>query len=56
MKKALFESIPKGSEQLNLEALQAGYAYGLALKGGGRESRVHEGPGPAGGSAAEGSP
>jgi 2-oxoglutarate ferredoxin oxidoreductase subunit gamma len=52
MKKALVESIPKGSEQLNLEALQAGYAYGLALKGGGRKSRVREGPEPAGGGAA----
>jgi 2-oxoglutarate ferredoxin oxidoreductase subunit gamma len=43
MKKALFDSIPKGSEQLNLEALQAGYAYGLALKGGGKKSIDHEG-------------
>ena len=34
LKKAVLDSIPKGSEGLNFEALQAGYAYGLAVKGG----------------------
>jgi 2-oxoglutarate ferredoxin oxidoreductase subunit gamma len=35
MKKAVLDSIPRGSEDLNVQALQAGYAYGLALASGG---------------------
>jgi 2-oxoglutarate ferredoxin oxidoreductase subunit gamma len=34
MKKAVLDSIPKGTESLNLSALQAGYEHGTATAGG----------------------
>jgi 2-oxoglutarate ferredoxin oxidoreductase subunit gamma len=32
MKQALFDSIPRGTEELNLKAFEKGYAYGKSLK------------------------
>jgi 2-oxoglutarate ferredoxin oxidoreductase subunit gamma len=56
MKKAVLDSIPKGSEGLNFEALQAGYAYGLALKGGDLKNGVLKGGDLSGMGAAGGPP
>jgi Pyruvate/2-oxoacid:ferredoxin oxidoreductase gamma subunit len=39
MKQALFDSIPRGTEELNLKAFEKGYEYGKALKQQNTENR-----------------
>ena len=40
MKKSLLAAVPKGTEELNMEAFEKGYAYGLEKTGGAKDTKA----------------
>jgi len=40
MKKSLLAAVPKGTEELNMEAFEKGYAYGLKKTGGAKDTKA----------------
>jgi len=40
MKKSLLAAVPKGTEELNMEAFEKGYAYGLKKTGGAKDTEA----------------
>lgn len=40
MKKSLLAAVPKGTEELNMEAFEKGYAYGLKKTGRAKDNKA----------------